>query len=185
MKDQLAAVVRSLALLTDEVKALKEAKADSGEVSQRSDISNNDENDGGNISAKRGNIDGRDGNQSAWLNKNRTEEMKKSMKVTMCIKSNQGVAVDLNRVKEIITTHGVQVTKASVDKKSGDLYVNFPSEENREKLFPLSEEEQFPGNKVINLKKRYPTISIRGVSDYDTEDEFKSQKSKSADKRES
>ena len=90
----------------------------------------------------------------------------------MCIKSSIDAPVDSAKVKEIITTNGIQVSKASVNKKNGDLYVDLPSNENRDKLVNLLSEEVLPGNRVINLKEKHPTISIRGVSDYTTEKEF-------------
>ena len=105
------------------------------------------------------------------------EKLKKKLeklksKFTVCIKSNEGVAVDAKKVKSIITDHGIQVTKANVNRKNGDLHVELPSKENQEELLPLLTEEIIPGNKVVTLKQKSPTISIRGVEEYSNEEEF-------------
>ena len=114
-----------------------------------------------------------DGNLLApWTDASRIETMKKNMKVTVCIKNNDGGVVDTEKVKSIITENGIQVTKASVNRKNGDLYVDLPSNENRDKLNSILTEEVLPGNRVINLKQRCPTISIRNVRDYTTEADF-------------
>ena len=60
------------------------------------------------------------------------------MKVTVCIKSNEGIAVDAEKVKDIITENGIQVSKASVNKNNGDLYLDLPSDESRNKLTSVS-----------------------------------------------
>ena len=96
----------------------------------------------------------------------------KLKKVTVCIKSNGRDAVDSKKVENIITTNGIQVSKASVNKKTGDMYVDLPSHENRDRLIPLLSEEVLPGSQVINLKEKLPTISIRGVSEFTNEEEF-------------
>ena len=47
---------------------------------------------------------------NAWSDPQRTRNMTNSLKVTVCIKSNEGVAVDSEKVKNI-TEHGIQVKK--------------------------------------------------------------------------
>ena len=47
-----------------------------------------------------------------------------------------------------------------------------PSEEYREKLTPLLEDDAFAGNDVVSLKSKLPTISILNVKEFTTKDEF-------------
>ena len=111
---------------------------------------------------------------SPWNDEDRMKAMKSKMKkFTLCIKSKDGVIVDSEKVKNIITTNGIKVNKASVNKKNNDLYVEFPTNEQREKLIPLlSEDTGIPENEVVSVKEKYPTISIRGVDNYTTEEEL-------------
>lgn len=92
--------------------------------------------------------------------------------ITLCVKSDGGESVNLGKVKEIVATNGVQVTKASINKRNGDLYIDLPTKENRDKLVPLLDQADIPGNRVINVKQKCPTISLRNVSDYVDEDDF-------------
>ena len=94
----------------------------------------------------------------------------KKMKASLCIQSN-GAAVDMNKVKEIATTHRIQVSKATV-KENGDVYVDLPSEENREKLTPLLNDETFAVHNVVELKSKLPTISILDVKQFASKDDF-------------
>lgn len=172
MKEQLAALVEAVAVLTKEVHSLKEAK---GSLVQRSGDVVSDvpvkDNTIGNEKSERENTNRRNENSSntVWNDQSRTNEMKKKLKFTVCIKSNEGAEIDSEQIKNIVTTHGIKVTKASVNKNNNDLYVDLPSDEQRQKLIPLLSEEVIPGNRIINVKEKYPTISIRGVEDYTSE----------------
>ena len=75
----------------------------------------------------------------------------------------------MNKIKGIITSHGIQVTKASVNRRNGNVYIDLPSNENRDKLVPLLTEQAIP---VVHLKQKCPMILIRGVCSYVSEDDF-------------
>jgi uncharacterized protein (DUF4415 family) len=107
--------------------------------------------------------------QPAWGDPNRMKKVKEG--VTVCIKSD-GQAVDMKKVKDIVTSNGIQVNKASVSKKNGDVYIDLPSDESREQLLPLLNEAAIPGNRIVNVKQKCPTISLRNVSGYVEETEF-------------
>ena len=101
-----------------------------------------------------------------WSNVQRVAKMKASL----CIKSN-GAPVDLMKVQEIATTHSIQVFKTVV-KENGDVFLNLPSRENRDKLSPLLQNETFERNEVVSVKSKLPTISILNVKDYTNKEEF-------------
>ena len=77
-----------------------------------------------------------------WSNSLRVQKIKSSL----CIKSN-GIPVNMNKVQEIAANNNIQVSKTVV-KDNGDVYVDLPTEENREKLTPLLEDDAFTGNQV-------------------------------------
>ena len=104
-----------------------------------------------------------------WSDQEGVKRLKQQMKMSVCIKSKNEGGLDIEKVKELVTVHGIQVSKATVNSKSGDIYVDFPSEENRSKFIPLLSEEPVS---VISLKDKCPTISIRGVSNYTDENDF-------------
>ena len=95
--------------------------------------------------------------------------MKNTMKFTVCIKNNNGVAIDTDKVKNIITTNGIKVNKASINKKNNDFYVDLPSDEQRDKLIPLLSRDVIPR---VSVKERCPTISIRGLREYVSEEDL-------------
>ena len=90
----------------------------------------------------------------------------------LCIKSDDGQPVNVSEVEELVTSNGVQVSKASVSKMSGDMYIDRPSEDSRDKLIPLLNEASIPGNRLVNIKQKCPTISLRNVMDYGDESQF-------------
>jgi hypothetical protein len=102
-----------------------------------------------------------------WTNKDRVDKMKSSL----CIKSNNGAPVDMAKVQELATTHCIQVSTTNV-KENGDVFVVLPSDENRQKLIPLLEENDFDQNEIIQVKEKLPTVTILGVRDYTTKEEF-------------
>ena len=107
--------------------------------------------------------------QHVWEDQNRIKKVKEG--VTVCIKSD-GQAVDMTKVKQIVTTNGIQVNKASISKKNGDVYIDLPSDESRAQLLPLLNDADIPGNRIVNVKQKCPTISIRNVADYIDENDF-------------
>ena len=92
------------------------------------------------------------------------------MKASLCIKS-KGNTVDIKRIKEIACANSIQVSKADV-KENGDVYMDMPSHENREKLLPLLEGDTFAQNEIVKLKSKLPTISILNVEDFSSKEEF-------------
>lgn len=102
--------------------------------------------------------------QSAWMDPKRMEEVK-STKVTVCIKSD-GEKIDLSKVKEVVTNNGIQVSKTSVNSKNGDVYVDLPTDEQRNKLVPLLENETLPGKTIVNVRSKCPIITIRNVPEF-------------------
>ena len=57
-------------------------------------------------------------------------------------------------------------------KDNGDIYVDMPSNENREKLHSLLEDETFAENEVVKLKSKLPTISVLGVENFSSKEDF-------------
>ena len=115
------------------------------------------------------NDDNGDEMKSTWSNPQRVAKMKASL----CIRS-KGAPVNLEKVQEIAKTHSIQVSKTVV-KDNGDVFVDLPTEENRDKLSPLLQQEQeetFARNEIVNVKSKLPTISILDVKDYTTKEEF-------------
>ena len=96
------------------------------------------------------------------------------MKVTVCITNNEkeDSKVNMTKVKEIVTSNGIKVMKASVNKRNGDVYVDFPSNAERDKLLPLLNDVTNPGNVIVDIKQKLPKISIRNVQNYVNEDDF-------------
>ena len=94
----------------------------------------------------------------------------KRMTSSLCIKSN-GAEVDMAKMQELARNNSIQVTKTTV-KENGDVYVDLPSIENREKLAPLLNDQAFATNSVIELKTKLPTISILDVKEFSTKDNF-------------
>lgn len=107
--------------------------------------------------------------QSAWEDQNRIKKVKEC--VTVCIKS-EGQAVDMVKVKNIVTSNGIQVSKASVNKKNGDLYIDLPSDKSKDQLLPLLNDANIPGSRIVNVKQKCPSISIRNVTGYVDEEVF-------------
>ena len=92
------------------------------------------------------------------------------MKSSLCIKSN-GNEVNLAKVQELAANHSIQVSKTTV-KENGDVYVDLPSRENREKLAPLLNDNEFAENSVVELKSKLPTISILDVKEFTSKEVF-------------
>ena len=101
-----------------------------------------------------------------WSNPAQVERMKASL----CIKSN-GVPVNIEKVQEIAITNSIQVSKTIV-KDNGDVYVDLPSRENRDKLTPLLTHDTFTGNEIVNIKSKLPTISILNVTSFTSKEEL-------------
>ena len=94
----------------------------------------------------------------------------KNVKSSLCIQSN-GSTVNIERVQELATNNGIQVSKAVV-RDNGNVHVHLPSEENRAKLEPLLNDKAFASNKIVTLKSKTPSISILDVKKFTTDEEF-------------
>ena len=103
---------------------------------------------------------------SVWNNQKRTNSIKSSL----CIKS-KGKPVDIKKIQEIACKNSIQVSKADV-KANGDVYVDMPSNENREKLLPLLDEDTFAVNEIVKLRSKQPTISILSVESFLSKEDF-------------
>ena len=188
LKEQLEAVVQSVATLTKEVKELKTVRAttdtlpsDNAEAEgpRRQNTNHNKNKNRKENNKNENNKKENDANKaddqplSAWNDKQRTKAMKDTMKkFTVCIKSNDGAAIDTEKVKHIITANGIKVNRATINKKNNDFYVDLPSSEQRDRLIPLLSEDAIPGNEVVSVKEKGPTISIRGVQNYVSEEDL-------------
>ena len=122
MQQQMAQVLKAVAQLTKEVAALKEEK--------RSDVPCASPA----LPAAQAGSSNKVVPSAAWTDSARLNQVKKD-KVTVCIK-NDGSNIDLSQVKNIVRQNGIQVSKASVNQKNGDVYVDLPSKEQRDKLVP-------------------------------------------------
>ena len=160
LKQQMAEVVASVSRLAKEVSDLK--KEGSGQTSVEVPVADK-------------NVAGESPGTTVGKNPDSSKKSKTERKVdnkfTLCIK-NDGGRIDMTKVREVVTSNGVQVSKASVNHKTGDLYVDLPSTEEREKLVPLLREEALPGNTIVNIKTKCPVINIKNVADYVSEEDF-------------
>ena len=57
-------------------------------------------------------------------------------------------------------------------KDNGDLFVELPSKEVKEKLQPFLNDDAFVENSIVNVKSKIPSISIVGVKEFSTKKEF-------------
>ena len=162
MQEQLAEVVKAVQTLTKEVKQLKEEKKLAHTQAQEK----NDTTDAPKTTKK--SVTWKD-QTPAWSDTDKLKKVKE--KVTVCIKSN-GEEVDMSKVGEVIANNGIQITKTTVSKANGDVYLDLPSNETRDNLIPLLDQADIQGNRVINVKQKCPTISLKNVSDYTEENEF-------------
>ena len=95
----------------------------------------------------------------------------KKIKASLRIQSN-GTDVNIAKVKEIATSNQIQVSKTTVNQTNGDVYIELPSEENRDKLTPLLNEETFAAHEVVKLKSKLPTISVLDVKEFESKENF-------------
>ena len=60
----------------------------------------------------------------------------------------------------------------TVVKDNGAVYVDLPSKENREKLTSLLNDDTFARNEVVDIKSKFPTISILNVKSFTSKEDF-------------
>ena len=63
------------------------------------------------------------------------------------------------------------MTKTST-KDNGDVFIELPSNENCQKLIPLLDTNTFEQNEVVQMKSKLPTITILGVKEYTSKEDF-------------
>ena len=159
LKDQISEVVKSVAQLTKEVRSLKQQEHTLKPAEKVKGKS-------------KGNEKAQPLNAGSKKDVSETKSKPIKPKVTVCITSNEGKSVDVKKVKDIIVANGIQVSKASINQKTGDLFVDLPSEDNKDKLVPLINEQTLPGNKLVKVKQKSPTITIRDVLEYENTEDF-------------
>ena len=91
-------------------------------------------------------------------------------KSTLCIRSN-GSPIDIEKVQDIAVGNSIQVSKTVVS-NNGDLYVHCPTHEVREKLTPLLVNNESIQNEIVEVKSKLPTITILGVTMFNSKDKF-------------
>ena len=91
-------------------------------------------------------------------------------KFSLYVKSNDH-PIDLERFKEITASNCIQV-KRTVVKPNGDLFVDLPDVENRNKLQALMMNDTFAENEIIQLKSKLPTVSILDIKDFSNPTDF-------------
>ena len=159
-KEQLAEVVEAVKKLANEVSELKKEKQQEqapAKITQSKAGASS-------TSTKPGN---------AWANRERVNKIKQANDtVTVCIK-NDGAEINMRKMKEVVTSNSIQVSKTSVNQKTGDVYVHLPSDAQRDKLVPLlSQEEAIQGNTILNVKSKCPVITIRNVDVFENDEDF-------------
>ena len=173
LQQQMSQVLAAVALLSNEVAQMKGRRVDT-EVSSQPDPKNNKSisinNNNATSSSKNNSTTSYKAPIPAWADSKRTEEIKKP-KVTVCIK-NDGSSIDLSKMKEVVTRNGVQISKTSVNRKNGDVYVDFPSNEQRDILVPLLTNEILEGKSIVHVKNKCPIVTIRNVMEYVDESDF-------------
>ena len=148
LKDQILSLTDTVKNLVSEFKLFKEEKSAQNVGQTKADITENGWND------------------STWSNEARTKKMTSAL----CIKS-KGVNVNIDKVKEIAVDNNIQVTNTVVQ-ENGDVYVNLPTKENRDKLTHLLGDEAFNGNEVVSMKSRLPTLSVNSINEFTTKEDF-------------
>ena len=167
VQQQIAALTKTVNHLVKEIKDMKQARPTPNEVQPQEEPS----------AAAKPTADPSAAKPSAaippkpkpWEDTNRMKKVKEG--VTVCIKNGDGQEVDMVKVKNIVTSNGIQVSKASVSKKNGNVYIDLPSQESRDKLLPLLKVD-IQEDRIVHVKQKCPTISIRNVVGYVDEKDF-------------
>ena len=157
LKDQMAEVVESVARLTKGVLELKSTKKDESTNAVSPTESKNTEKVIPTAGAPK---------PAPWSDpKHISKITHDKSKVTLCIKNDNtdNTKIDVAKVKEVITSNGIQITKASVNQKNGDLYVQLPTDEHRDKLVDQLKNGTIAGNTIVNVKAKCPVITIRNI----------------------
>ena len=125
-------MVKAVADLSKEVRAIKAVKLESSEQNQDrktlKSLATEIVDD---------NVNTDKPSNSPWSDTVKAKKVRNNPKATVCIKSDCETPVDVDKVKEIVTTNGIQVSKVSVNSKNGDLYIDLPTNENRDRIIPL------------------------------------------------
>ena len=98
---------------------------------------------------------------TVWDNRERINNVVKSS--IMLKPDTQGNPVDQKKLKAVVIDNGIKVDKVVVS-STGDTFINFPSDNQREKLAPLLQTNNI-NNNVVTLKSKLPTISLLHVTE--------------------
>lgn len=96
-------------------------------------------------------------NNNVWSDPLRTEKIKSALLVKPTAQRDK---VDTQKVRKIVTDNRIPVDSV-VESQNGDLFVNLPDEESRDKVSNLIEES---GNEVVKLQSKLPTVSLMGMT---------------------
>ena len=92
-----------------------------------------------------------------WSDQLRTEKVKSALLVKP---NGAGNKVDTQKVRKIVTENRIPVNSV-VETQNGELFVNLPDEESRDRVSDLIEES---GNDVVKLQSKLPTVSLMGMT---------------------
>ena len=99
-----------------------------------------------------------------------TDSTKNLNPTSLVIKAN-GKSVDFDKFKEIALSNNIQVKKSVVN-ANGDVFVNLPNAETKNKLEKLLSGDVFAQNSVVTVKSNLPSISILDVVEFESKEDF-------------
>ena len=107
-------------------------------------------------------------------NEKETSQTSNAEKFTICIKSNDN-PINADQVRNIVIENSIPVIRTN-SKPNGDLFIELPSLESKNKLEPLLKVDPiFKENNVVNLKSKSPTIAILDIDSFTSKEDFESQ----------
>ena len=98
----------------------------------------------------------------SWSNSEKVHQLKASL----CIKKKE-TPIDMQALTKIAIDNKIQVAKTVV-KENGDVFMDLPSVETREKLLPLLSSN----NDIVKVESKLPTITIGNVSEFKDREKF-------------
>lgn len=96
---------------------------------------------------------------SVWNNTARMHKVKSAIVVKA---DQQGNKVSAKEVRKIVTEKGIPVNSV-IESDTGELFVNLPDEESRDRVSQLLEESH-ASNPIVKLQSKLPSISIMGLT---------------------
>ena len=86
---------------------------------------------------------------------------------TLCIKN----GADLKVVENIAVENSIQISNTTVHDK-GDLFINMPSKQNRDKLAPLLTNYGVKIENIVEIEGKLPTVSVNDVTCFENNEQF-------------